>query len=230
LADHILAQGTPLTGGHPYLDRKQVQAHGLTRHEDGSVMVPCRDANGDLWSVQFIKDDGQKRFLKDGRTDGLMHRIEGDRSGPTVIAEGYATAASLHQASGLTVVVAFNSGNLPKVAEALHRQDPATPLVIAADDDAGTYQKIGRNPGRDAADRAAALTGATVIHPPFTAAERQQGLTDWNDFAVARGTPALTAALRDQGIRPALAADRTPDRPLTQARRITPVLGAAPGL
>ncbi|GAB3129304.1 zincin-like metallopeptidase domain-containing protein [Novispirillum itersonii] len=196
LAADLLMRGKPLEGSHPYLERKQVQAHGLKRHEDGSLMVPCRDANGEVWNIQFIKDDGEKRFLKDGKMDGLMHRIEGNRGGPTVIAEGYATAATLHEATGLPVVVAYNSGNLPKVAEALQKQDPGLRLVIAADDDAGTALKYGKNPGLEAAQKAATLTGAKVAVPPFTQAERQQGLTDWNDFAAVRGKEAVTPALR----------------------------------
>ncbi|WP_019647097.1 zincin-like metallopeptidase domain-containing protein [Novispirillum itersonii] len=199
VAAHILSQGKPMTD-NPYLNRKQVQAHGLLRHEDGSVMVPCKDAAGELWNIQFIKDDGEKRFLKGGKMDGLMHRIEGDRSGPTVIAEGFATAASIHEATGLSVVVAFNAGNLPKVAQALHRQDPSTPLVIAADDDFKTEQKQGFNPGLEAATQAATLTGAKMIQPPFTQFEREQGRTDWNDYATAHGKAAVAKALENLGV------------------------------
>lgn len=222
LAADILAQGQPLDG-HPYLDRKQIQAYGLKRHEDGSVMVPCRDAEGELWNIQFIKNDGEKRFLKEGRMDGLMHRIEGTRGGPTVIAEGYATAASIHEATGLPVVVAYNSGNLPKVAEALQKQDPGIRLVIAADDDAGTALKHGRNPGLEAAQKAAALTGAKVAVPPFTQAERQQGLTDWNDFAAVRGREAVTPALRQ-----ALGLEAQQDKALKQDQSRTQQQGLQP--
>ncbi|GAB3129473.1 zincin-like metallopeptidase domain-containing protein [Novispirillum itersonii] len=202
VAAHILSQGKPMTADspNPYLNRKQVQAHGLLHHEDGSLMVPCKDAAGELWNIQFIKDDGEKRFLKGGKMEGMMHRIEGDRSGPTVIAEGFATAASIHEATGLSVVVAFNAGNMPKVAQALHRQDPSTPLVIAADDDFKTQEKQGFNPGLEAATQAATLTGAKMIQPPFTQFEREQGRTDWNDYATAHGKAAVAKALENLGV------------------------------
>jgi putative DNA primase/helicase len=44
--------------------------------------------------------------------------------GPLVIAEGYATAASIHEATGLATVAAISCGNLLAVAEALRDRFP----------------------------------------------------------------------------------------------------------
>ena len=41
-------------GTSPYLDKKQVGAHGLRFH-DGKILVPLRDFSGVLFGIQDIK-------------------------------------------------------------------------------------------------------------------------------------------------------------------------------
>ncbi|MDZ7809239.1 MAG: PriCT-2 domain-containing protein [Arhodomonas sp.] len=103
----------------------------------GTVAVPLRDLDGGLHNLQFISSTGTKRFLKFGRKQGLCHvvgRLEG--AAAVVVCEGYATGASLHAASRLPVVVAFDAGNLLPVARAVRKRLPGAPLVIAGDNDA----------------------------------------------------------------------------------------------
>ena len=103
-----------------------------------------------------------------------------------MIAEGYATAASLAQSLGFAAVAAFDSGNLPHVARALHNRFPDKPVVIAGDDDRHLEATQGVNPGRQKAQEAAQATGGKVLLPIFAPGEQAanpKGFTDFNDLA-----------------------------------------------
>jgi putative DNA primase/helicase len=164
----------PASGDHPYLVTKGVRPHGL-RRRGRRLLVPLADAEGRLWNVQRIAPDGTKRFAKGGRIAGLFCHVGGnpEAAAAVVVAEGWATAATLHEATGLPVLAAMNAGNLEPVARAARRLWPAVPLVVAADNDHGTAG----NPGLAKAHDAALATGATVVAPPTMPA-----VTDFNDL------------------------------------------------
>lgn len=128
----------------------------------GSLVVPMRDASGHLWSLQSINGQGTKLFPLYGRKQGCFH-VLGEPAGATTlaIAEGYATAASVHEATGWPVAVAFDAGNLLPVGRALRERYPQALLVIAGDDD--PIQP--GNPGRTKAEAAAAALGAVAVFP-----------------------------------------------------------------
>lgn len=161
---------------HPYLTTKGVQSHGL-RIDRQSLLIPLRDSKGTLQSLQTIGPDGDKRFLPGGRVKGCYHSI-GKPAGRLVIAEGYATAATVHEDTGHAVAVAFNSGNLLHVAQALRAKYPEAVLVLAADDD---WQTPG-NPGRTAATEAARAVSGLLAVPDFTGLQRGPKDTDFNDL------------------------------------------------
>ena len=103
---------------HPYLAAKGVKSYGLRQYKD-SLVVPARGTDGVIHSLQFINADGGKNFLSDGAIQSHFFSIDGN--GDTLlICEGYATAASLREATGYPVVIAFSAGNLKPVVEALH--------------------------------------------------------------------------------------------------------------
>lgn len=149
----------PATDAHPYLQRKGVHAYGVRALRD-SLVIPARDVAGLLHSLQFISPDGSKRFLTGGRLGGCYYPI-GRPDGLLLLAEGYATAATLHQATGAAVACAFNAGNLLPVALAMRRKFPAMQVVICADNDTGTPG----NPGLTKAMEAARAIGAAVAVP-----------------------------------------------------------------
>ncbi len=194
----LLWQQASETGDSAYLTRKGVQPHGVRFAADGCVLVPLRDAAGKLWNVQRIAptkpaDGGtDKLFLKGGRKSGLWHlvgTVASDPGGPAVllIAEGYATAASLHQATGRPVAVAFDAGNLAHVAKALRTQYPAALLVLCGDDDLQTLADKGFNPGRDKATAAARAVRGLAVFP----AGLSEGGSDFNDLHQASGLDAV---------------------------------------
>lgn len=167
---------------HPYLTTKGVRAHGL-RQLRSDLLVPVRDAAGALHGLQFIRADGSKQFKAGTDKVGRYHGI-GPKVGDLVaIAEGYATAASVHEATGWPVAVAFDKGNLRPVAEAMRARFPAARTVLCADNDAASEG----NPGLTAASEAAEAVGGIVALPELVAGA---GATDWNDYAAAHGTKA----------------------------------------
>ena len=185
------------TGASPYLARKGVQAHGLRFAPDGCLLVPLRDAAGDLLNLQRIAPERpaegtDKLFLKGGRKSGLWHWC-GDPAGASVllIAEGYATAASVHQATGRPVAVAFDAGNLAHVAKALRQQYRAALLVLCGDDDAATEARTGTNTGRVKAEAAARTVRGLAVFPEGL----PDGGTDFNDMYQAQGLEAVGACI-----------------------------------
>ena len=187
------------TGESPYLDHKQVKGHGVRYTKDSTVLVPMRDAEGRLQNLQRIAPtrsvDGQwpKRFLPGSRKSGLWHMI-GSTVGAAVVltAEGFATSASLHEATGYPVAVAFDAGNLVHVAKALRQLMPTTLILVCGDDDRATFTRTGKNPGRDAATAAAraAKTDTGPAGAVFPSGVPGGG-KDFNDWAVQAGAEAV---------------------------------------
>ena len=189
----IWATATPVEA-HPYLAEKEVGAHGLHQDALERLLVPVRDADGKLWSLQRIGPDGFKTFYEGGRIEG-GHTAIGDvrRPGPLVIAEGYATAATVHELTDMPVVVAFNAGNLMAVAEIYRARDPERPIYIAGDNDHRRAADGKPNVGREKAEQAAAAVGGFTLLPTF--AEHDAG-SDWNDLARSEGRDAARQQLR----------------------------------
>ncbi len=186
----LLFQSAPIDGVSHYLTRKNVQPYGVRFAADGCVLVPGVDAEGKLWNVQRIfpskpKNGGtDKLFLKNGRKSGLWHWC-GNPTGESalLIAEGYATAASIHQATGRPVAVAFDAGNLLPVAKALRQKYPDALITICGDDDVQTFAEKGINPGRTKAEAAARAVGGLCVFPE----DLPPGGSDFNDQATAVG-------------------------------------------
>jgi putative DNA primase/helicase len=189
-ASRIWNAATPATDHHAYLTRKQVRAYGLRVHADGRLIVPMGN-NGELHSLQFIDDDGDKLFLAGGRVKGCYHVI-GTLDGAAVlcIAEGYATGATIYAATGYPVAVAFNAGNFAAVAKAMRARCPELRLILCADDDIGTDG----NPGLTKAAEAARAVGGWLAVPDF-GADRPAKATDFNDLAVHRGLESVRNAI-----------------------------------
>ena len=216
-AQRIWRNAAPATLAHPYLAAKGITdpavLGGIRQSEYRGVLnlqIPIyRD--GTLYNLQSISPDGGKHFLKDGLKSG-GYTVVGDAADTArgiVVAEGFATAASIHQATGKPVVVAFDAGNMVTVSETLAKNlPPDIPVTIAVDNDAsGT--------GLAKARQAAALFGdrAKAVQPEFTMTQIQQfqrenGLdsqgrpklpSDFNDLHKLAGIAAVRQAL-DEGV------------------------------
>ena len=182
----------PVEQPTPYLQAKGIEAHAgvFTDREGQKTYIPAFDVDGKQWTMQYIQEDGTKRFAKDSKKEGCFHPVGGmdalAAAPALVIAEGYATAASLAEGLGHATVAAFDSGNLPHVARALREKFPDKPIVIAGDDDKAQEIERGHNPGRAKAEEAAKAVGGKAIFPIFAPGEQQanpKGFTDFNDLA-----------------------------------------------
>lgn len=114
---------------------------------------------------------------------------------PLLVAEGYATGATLHEATGLPVAVAFNAGNLAEVARVYRAADSSRPIIIAGDNDHHLPRRAVPLPnvGKEKAEAAAAAVGGVAVLPSFPAGDRG---SDWNDLARHQGHQPVTAAMR----------------------------------
>jgi len=203
-AEGIWKAAPPAPADHPYLKAKNVQAHGLRLYDD-ALAIPLRDEAGAFCSLQFIGPDCKKRFLKDGKKQGCYFAIGGKPEKVLCIAEGYATAATIHEATGYPVAVAFDAGNLKPVSLAIRAKLPDTRLIICADDDETGITK---------ATEAALAVGGLVAVPDF-GQDRQKDMTDFNDLARHRGPESvkkiIEAARPVEQIEAAPVGDNTPE-------------------
>jgi putative DNA primase/helicase len=162
--------------------------------------------------LHFIGADGNKRFLHDGKIDGNFHSL-GDvkTSGRLWVAEGYATAATVHELTSEPVMAACNAGNLQAVAVALHERYPGAEMVIAADSDRLTKH----NPGLTKALSAARDIDGKVAVPWFLDVSRKP--TDWNDMMRSDGKELTRRALMGSVMTPERYIERTRQKDLTWA-------------
>lgn len=180
-AHAIWESATAADREQPYLKRKGVRAHGLRCDSTNRLIVPVT-IDGEITSLQFIDATGAKLFLSGGAVKGGFFSI-GDlhEANTLLLCEGYATGASLFEATGLPVVVAFNAGNLTPVAKQLRKQFPPVTIVLCGDHDLnGTGQRAARN--------AAEAIGGVVVLPV------EMGM-DFNDLMQAQGHDAVRSAI-----------------------------------
>ena len=102
------------------------------------------------------------------------------------IGEGFATCATLREATSHAVVGAFDCGNLKPVSESIRAQYPNARIVLAADDD---YDTDG-NPGLTKARDAATAIGGSVAVPDF-GPNRPADAKDFNDLSALAGLDAV---------------------------------------
>lgn len=180
VARDILSDAQPASNDHPYLKAKGVKSHGLSIH-GSCLIIPAINEDGEITTVQSIDRNGNKLFLKGGKKSGSFFWIEGSRD-RIYICEGYATGATLFEATGCAVVVAFDAGNLPKVATLIREKFLSANIILAADND---QFKGNHNAGVKCAKEAAELIGASVVIPQFTNLDTKP--TDFNDLMALEG-------------------------------------------
>jgi putative DNA primase/helicase len=146
---------------HPYLAKKGIGVHGARATGDGRLVVPLYDADGSLSSLQYIDHDGGKLYHPGGQTGGKFWMLGTmDEPGTLYVAEGFATAATIHETTSRPVVVAYSASNLVPVTGTLREMHGAAQeLVIVADNDkSGVGQRY--------AEQACAKHGARMVMPP----------------------------------------------------------------
>ena len=171
---------------HPYLIRKRIEPHGIKIDRAGRLVVPVIDNQGEILSYQTIDAEGNKRFLKGGKIEGGFYELRGNRK-VIFIGEGFATCASIHQATGFTTLVAFDCGNLAKVAKSAKEMFLGSRIVICADNDQFTEG----NPGIAKGKAAASLVFGEIVYPTFNESDLSGKPTDFNDLHILQGIEAV---------------------------------------
>ena len=182
-------RGMDLAVSHEYLTKKRVQPHGIKfRAKSGELIIPVYQKDGYPWSVQKITASGSKWFMAGGKIEGGYYPMAGaaDDKSTIIIAEGFATAATIRETLNIPVIVGFNAGNLIKAAAAIRMKYPDATIIVAADND--RFRKDG-NIGVEKATEAAGSIGGFVIQPDFP--EDDTNGKDWNDYINAHGADQL---------------------------------------
>lgn len=185
-AQYIISQANLKTEGHPYLKLKGINGYDVAiSRRDGKLIIPILDIDTDeLCNLQFISDDGKfKRPLTGGKkgyyTIGDIHN-----SDVVFIAEGYATAASIYEATKKPVIIAFDSGQLSKVGQKMRQKIKSeTKIVFVADND-----HLNKDTGKIKSNEAAAKIGADVVLIPAPPDRNM----DANDYAQEYGIDKLS--------------------------------------
>lgn len=189
-AEAIWNKAVPANSNHEYLLSKKVAAYGLKEFKR-SLVAPLRDEKGTIHSLQFIGCDGQKRFLAGGKISGCYFGIGSPKNAKAIcIAEGYATSATIHTATGFPVAVAFSKSNLLIVAQIMRQKLPSLTVVVCADDD---HEKEG-NPGLAKAKEVAKAVGGILAVPLFDN-DRPCDKTDFNDMAELYGNERVRSTI-----------------------------------
>ena len=189
--EKIWLSGVAAHPDHPYLKRKGIQTHGVRTTGDGRLMVPLYDQDGTLSTLQYIDEQGGKLYHPGGQTGGKFWMLGTmDEPGTLFVAEGFATAATIHEATDRPVVVSYSASNLVPVTGTLREMYGATQdLVIVADNDASGV-------GQRYAEQASAKFGARMVMPPI--------LGDANDYAQAgHNLVGLLMPIKDDWLIPA---------------------------
>jgi len=177
---------------HSYLLAKKIQSHIARIDSNNCLLIPVVSLDGCLSSLQFISPNGGKSFQKGGKITGCFCPIGyEDNSDVVLICEGFATGATLREASSLPVIVAFNAGNLKTVAATIRLNRPNAKIIICADNDHTNHKQ---NIGLIKGEQAAKQVGATLTYPHFAANDNG---TDFNDMASTYGLGAIKAYLME---------------------------------
>ena len=160
VVDTIWADGMAASPDHPYLARKGIGVHCARVTGDGRLMLPLYSPDGSISSLQYISEDGTKLYHPGGATGGKFWSVGTDDS-IIYIAEGFATAATVHETTGNMCIVAYSASNLvPALAAMREIHGKTKPIVIVADNDVSGV-------GQRYAEQAAAKYGARIIVPPI---------------------------------------------------------------
>lgn len=176
---------------HGYVVRKKIKPHNVKLWKEG-LAVPMYDGKR-MVSLQFISPVGEKNFITGTAKKG-SYAIAGvgPDDQPIVVSEGYATAASIHMATGYTSIAAFDSGNLPEAVGVLIRRYPDRAIVVAGDND----QWNRTNAGLAAVKKCVGLyEGRVKVCYPQPQPDHPDRPTDFNDIHCSDGLEKVKATI-----------------------------------
>lgn len=147
---------------------KEDRDYSFLHCKRGDLVIPLIDIEKKLWNLQIINKNCKKMFLKHGRKSGCFHFIGNAKSFNIVgVAEGYATSATIHMATGWPMAMALDNNNLVPVTKSLKAKLPDKTFIVCSDND----EKTKGNPGVKKAKEAAAAVNGLVAIPDLTVCE-----------------------------------------------------------
>jgi putative DNA primase/helicase len=177
VVERIWADSAEATSDHPYLVKKQIKPNGARVTGDGRLIVPLFNDDGEMTTVQYITADGSKLYHTGGKTGGSFWRIGSNEESHIYIAEGYATAATIYETTGVACYVAYSASNIPSVAGQLReRHGGSKRIIVVADNDSSGV-------GKSYADQASAKFGAQVVLPPLDGMDANDYLLAGHDLS-----------------------------------------------
>lgn len=223
---------SPAIGKEKYFVDKNLNlsSTGAKTNKQGNIILPMKDVDGKQWSHLTLHPNGFKQILKDSRLQGTfalvgvnnLDEIKGDLN----LAEGYSTAATIHEATGEPVLITGTGNNLKHVARALRNRHPERNIFILADDDKHLVDQGKMNAGRVQGKEAAQAVDGHVIFPDFAGAKASKKRTDFRDMAKMRGKEAVAdyiAAQKDLA-RAKQRKERDQDQDQDKTRQAEPAL------
>lgn len=191
---------------HPYLEKKDILAHGAksgswTYKDDEDNLITEKNAliipmyfDGEIVSLQAIMPNGLKKIMAGAKKSGAYFRIgdDSDRTDVILLCEGFATGATLQEATQYVTYVAFDSGNLLNVGKYLREKYPLSRIIVCADND--QYKRI--NTGIKAAQKVCCEIDADMVYPIFKDISSKP--TDFNDLYIMQGYSPITEMICDR--------------------------------
>ncbi|MBL4763484.1 MAG: toprim domain-containing protein, partial [Gammaproteobacteria bacterium] len=187
-AQTIWANSDPAPEDHEYLTRKGVQTHGA--HTVNGRLVISITIDGQVWSLQEIWDK-KKKFMPEGKIKGGYYILEG-KGDVVYVAEGFATAASINEATGAKVYCAYIASNLLDVTNTAKEQNPNENIIICGDDDIWKDQNAGRTHGLSASE----ATQCRIVFPTFQDTSTKP--VDFNDLHALEGLDVVRKIIEEK--------------------------------
>lgn len=174
-------------GKSQYLERKQIKADRI-RFKGNIIVIPLYDTTGKIWSLQYINENGDKRFLADGKKKGSFYLIGAEVQNlslqkEVIVCEGFATGHSINQATDKIVAVAFDASNLEPVVSSIKKCYPQISLIIGADND--WFKEV--NTGLVKAKEVAKKYNCSLVIPEFFDTIKKHNPSDFNDIHIHLG-------------------------------------------
>jgi len=201
---------------HPYLKKKGFDTNFyLKQDQNGNLLIPLKDIDGKYWASQRIFSNGDKMIgatrtkeEKEQHIDypakkqGNFHLLGAKKLNSSIkevfICEGFATAASVYQATNKPTIMGVDAGNLEIIVTSIKEKFPKMEIIIAADNDIKKELDNKPNVGKETAlgiqER---HPDVKVALPNFTSEEVEKGFSDFNDLAMSRGLEEVKKQLKD---------------------------------
>ena len=190
-AQRIFSSALPAPPEHPYLVKKRVKPY-LTRQANWTksvlindkwqkitienvLLVPLYNEAGTIRNLQAIFPETHpelarnKDFLAGAELSGLFSWV-GNKTETVCIAEGMATAFTVHEETGWRVYAAYTANNLLSVSQTIRKHLPRAKIILCADNDKSGV-------GLKKATEAATAVNGLVCIPPI------EGM-DFNDYSI----------------------------------------------